>query len=119
MAEPSTLTATAVTTSAGVSLALLLPYVDATAVFGAFMGAAVVASTKKDVRAWTRVMTFLISTVCGYFMAPEIISKTIIDQSFTAAFVGALMVVPISLTVLARIDQLDIGAFIRSLGSKP
>jgi hypothetical protein len=33
--------------------------------------------------------------------------------------VGALMVVPISLTVLARIDQLDIGAFIRSLGSKP
>jgi len=119
MAEPSTLTATALNTAGGLSLALLLPYVDATAVFGAFMGAAVVASTKKDVRGWTRVMTFLVSAVCGYFMAPEIINKTIIDQSFTASFVGALMVMPISLTILARIDQFDIGAFFRSLGGRP
>lgn len=124
MAEPSTVTATAAATTAtsGLVLAQVLPYIDANAAFGAVIGAALVASTKKDLSAWKRFISFLLSALCGYGGAGEFIAREWAKQSFLPALLGALIIVPIALKLLAMAPDFDLKAIIIRMaggGGKP
>lgn len=117
MTEPSAVTATAAATTAtsGLMLAQMLPYIDANAAFGAVIGAALVASTKKDLSAWKRLLSFLLSALCGYGGAGEFIAQEWAKQSFLPALFGALIIVPIALKLLAMAPDLDLKAMILRL----
>jgi len=114
MAEPSTLTSAAATTFvSGAVLSHILPLIDANAAFGAVIGAALVGSTNKDLPAWKRFGSFLFSAMCGYGAAGEIVARELAKQSFLPALVGALVIVPLSLKIVAAIPDFDLGAALR------
>ncbi|WP_183003572.1 putative holin [Achromobacter sp. UMC71] len=107
MAEPSTITAAGTTLASGLALATLLPLVDANAAFGAVMGAALVASTKKDISAWKRFLSFIFSALCGYGGAGEFIAREWAKESFFPALFVALVIVPVALKVIAMAPDFD------------
>ncbi|RSE76647.1 putative holin [Achromobacter denitrificans] len=115
MAEPSTVTGAAMATTliSGAAIAQILPLVDANAVFGAVIGAALVASTKKDLTAWKRFVSFLLSALCGYGGAGEIVARELAKETFLPALIGALVIVPLALKLLAMVPDIDLGALLR------
>ncbi|MFU1907405.1 putative holin [Bordetella avium] len=114
MAEPSTATgAMATTLISGAALAQILPLVDANAVFGAVIGAALVASTKKDLTAWKRFVSFLLSALCGYGGAGEIVARELAKETFLPALIGALVIVPLALKLVAMVPDIDLGELLR------
>ncbi len=108
-------TAAAATAISGVALAQVLPYIDSNAAFGAVIGAALVASTKKDLSAWKRFLSFLLSALCGYGGSGEFIAREWAKQSFLPALIGALVIVPIALKLLALAPELDIRGILSRL----
>lgn len=114
MAEPSTLTGTVATTLiSGAALAQILPLIDANAAFGAVIGAALVASTTKDLTAWKRFASFLLSALCGYGGAGEIVARGLAKETFLPALVGALVIVPLALKLVAMIPDIDLRTLLR------
>ena len=109
MAEPSTVTAASATLLSGVALASILPHIDANAAFGAIVGAALVASTKKDVSPWTRLLSFLFSALCGYGGAGEFVARQWAMQTFLPALLVSLVSVAIALKLVAVASDLDPG----------
>ncbi|APX77286.1 Uncharacterised protein [Achromobacter insolitus] len=107
MTDPSTAAATT-TIISGVALATLLPHVDANAAFGAVLGAALVASTKKDLSAWKRLLSFIFSALSGYGGAGEFIAREWAKESFLPAFFVALVIVPIALRIIERAPDFDL-----------
>lgn len=110
MAEPTSSAAAAA--MAGLGLASLLPWVDGSALMGASLGAALVAYSKSDLSALQRVGALIFSALCGYFMAPEIIAQTPVTMTAAAGFVGAIIIVPISLKAIEHIESMDISGLI-------
>ena len=82
MAEPTT-----TATVAGLSAMAFLPFVNGNALLGAVLGAAFIATYEKDLTAWQRLRTMLLSTGIGYLLAPEITSRTMITSDATAALI--------------------------------
>ncbi|WP_427184851.1 putative holin [Bordetella bronchialis] len=107
MAEPSTVTTAGATLISGVALASLLPHIDANAAFGAIVGAALVASTKKDLSAWKRLLSFLFSALCGYGSAGEFVARQWAMQTFLPALLVALVSVAIALKLIAVASDLE------------
>lgn len=105
MAEPATTTAT---TALAISVASLLPFVNGNALLGAVLGAALFATTKKDLRAVSRLLTMLLSTGCGYLLAPEVTARTYITSDATAAMLAATFAVPIILKAMAWVERSSI-----------
>ena len=69
MTEPAS--ASGATVAAGVGLASLLPFVNGDALIGAVLGAAVVALHTKEVVWYLKIVGLFLSTLCGYFFAPD------------------------------------------------
>lgn len=108
MSEPSTAIPLAAHASTGLALAQILPYVDANAAFGAIIGAALVANTKKDMSAWKRCASFFTSAACGYGGAGEFVARELAKESFLPALLCALVIVPIALKVLDIVPEVDL-----------
>lgn len=118
MAEPTTTSTVVVTAAAGVGLATFLPNLDGNALFGAIIGAAIIALNQKDLRPWQRLLGLLVSVGAGYVSAAEIVTQTPITQTGPGGFVGAILVVPIALKVLAMVERMelaDLQAFLQGL----
>lgn len=118
MAEPTSTTVVVATAAAGVGLATIIPSLDGNALFGAVVGSAVIALNQKDLRAWQRVLGLLVAVGSGYVSAAEIVAQTPITKTGPGAFVGAIIVVPIALKVLAVIEKMqlaDVQAFLQGL----
>lgn len=111
MAEPTT-GAVVVAATAGVGLATFMPQMDGNALFGAIIGAAVIAMSQRDLKAWQRCAGLLVSVGAGYVSAPEIVAQTIIKQTGPGGFVGAILVVPIALKALEVIEKTDFASFV-------
>ncbi|WPQ37853.1 putative holin [Achromobacter xylosoxidans] len=119
MAEPSTVSsAVATTLVSGAALSQILPLIDANAAFGAVIGAALVASTKKDLTSWKRFVSFLVSGLCGYGGAGEIVARELAKESFLPALIGAIVIVPLALKLLAKAPDIDLGSIFRGFGEK-
>lgn len=87
MPEPTTTTTATLTALAGVSI---LPFVNGNALLGAVLGAAFIASYEKDMTAWQRIRTLLLSVGIGYIVAPEITSRTFITSDATAGLLASI-----------------------------
>lgn len=111
MAEPTT-SAAAAATATGIGLAALLPWIDASALMGAALGAGLVAYSKSDLRAWQRIGALLFSALCGYLMTPEIVALTPVTHDGAGGFIGAIVVVPLSLKLIQHVERLDLAAWL-------
>ena len=118
MAEPTSSSVVVATAAAGVGLATFLPNMDGNALFGAIIGAALIALNQKDLKAWQRLLGLLVSVGAGYVSAGEIVAQTPITQTGPGGFVGAILVVPIALKVLAVVERMalsDVQAFLQGM----
>ena len=113
MADPTTSTVI-VTAAAGVGLSALIPQVDGNALFGAIIGAALIAVNQRDMKAWQRLLGLLVSIGAGYVCAAEIVTQTLITRTAPAAFIGAVLVVPVALKTLEVIDKTDFASLVPS-----
>ncbi len=113
MAEPTSSTALAITATAGVGIAALLPWIDANALMGAVLGAALVAYTQKNLKPWQRLGGLLFSALVGYLMSTEMVAQTPLTETGTGGFIGAIVIVPLALKLMQQVDKLDIAALFR------
>lgn len=111
MAEPTT-GAVVVAATAGVGLATIMPHMDGNALFGAIIGAALIAMNQRDLKAWQRCAGLLVSVGAGYVSAAEIVAQTPITQTGPGGFVGAILVVPVALKALDLIEKTDFASFV-------
>lgn len=102
MAEPATTTTATALTISAVSL---LPFINGNALLGAVFGAALFATTKKDLKPLQRLTTMLLATGIGYLLTPEIIKHTFITNDATAGMVAAIFSLPIILKIMVWVDQ--------------
>lgn len=112
MAEPASSSTLAVT--AGLGVAALLPLVDGDALLGAVLGAVLIASTKKDISWWQRLLSMLLSVGLGYALAPEVVSQAPITSKAAAAFIASICAIPLSLKLVLWIEQFDVGAALQN-----
>lgn len=102
MPEPTTTTAA---TAMSLSAASLLPFVNGNALLGAVFGAALFATTKKDLKPLQRLSTMIIAVGFGYLLAPEIITRTFISNDATAGMIASIFSLPIILKIMVWVDQ--------------
>ena len=102
MPEPTT---TAAATAITLSAASLLPFINGNALLGAVFGAALFATTKKDLKPLQRMLTMLLATGIGYLLTPEITARTFISNDATAGMVAAIFSLPIILKIMVWVDQ--------------
>ena len=102
MAEPATTTTATALTISAVSL---LPFINGNALIGAVFGAALFATTKKDLKPLQRLTTMLVATGIGYLLTPEIIKHTFITNDATAGIAAAIFSLPIILKIMVWVDQ--------------
>ncbi|MBK1691078.1 putative holin [Ectothiorhodospira mobilis] len=112
VAEPTTSAAAATATATGIGLAALLPWINANALMGAALGAGLVAYTKTDLRAWQRIGALLFSALCGYFMTPEIVAQTPVTHDGAGGFIGAIVIVPLSLKLIQHVEGFDLATWL-------
>jgi len=108
MAEPTTAAATALTISA----ASLLPFINGNALLGAVFGAALFATTKKDLKPLQRLITMLLATGIGYLLTPEITARSFINNDATAGMIAAIFSLPIILKIQVWVDQSNLSDII-------
>lgn len=111
VAEPTT-SAAAAATATGIGLAALLPWINASSLMGAALGAGLVAYTKTDLRAWQRIGALLFSALCGYLMTPEIVAQTPVTHDGAGGFIGAIVVVPLSLKLIQHVERFDLATWL-------
>lgn len=102
MAEPTT---TAAATALTLGAASLLPFVNGNALLGAVFGAALFATTKKDLKPLQRLMTMILATGIGYLLTPEITARSFVSNDATAGMIAAIFSLPIILKIMVWVDQ--------------
>lgn len=102
MAEPTT---TAATTALTLSAASLLPFINGNALLGAVFGAALFATTKKELKPLQRLTTMLLAVGFGYLLTPEVTARTFITNDATAGMTAAIFALPIILKIIVWVDQ--------------
>lgn len=112
MAEPASSTTLAV---GAFGAAALLPFVDGDALLGAVLGAVLIASTKKDISWWQKLLSTLLSVGLGYVLAAEVVNLTPITSKAAAAFAASICAIPVGLKLVVWIEQLDIGAALQGV----
>lgn len=105
MAEPATTSTATVLT---ISAASLLPFINGNALLGAVFGAALFATTKKQLRPLQRLSTMLLATGVGYLLAAEVTARTFITNDATAGMVAAIFALPLILKLMIWVDQTSI-----------
>lgn len=82
---------------------------DGHALFGAFMGAWLVASTRRRLKGLQRLGWLLLSSGIGYLFMPLVWSLSArVFSSGVAAFVASVVVIPISLKVMVWLESADL-----------
>lgn len=103
MPEPTTTTTSM--SVIGLSAMSILPFINGNALLGAVFGAALFATTKKDLRPLQRLTTMILATGIGYLLTPEITVRTFIANDATAGMIAAIFSLPIILKIMVWVDQ--------------
>jgi len=99
----------------GLGLATAVPQIDGEALFGALLGAWLVTSIKRDLKAWQRLGSLLLSAGVGYLFAPVALKIAPVINSGGAAFACALVVIPISIKAMLWVEQADLFDILRRI----
>lgn len=110
MAEPAS---SIVGVAAAIGFASLMPGIDANALMGASLGAALVAYNKVDISPLKRLGALAFSATLGYLMSAEVVSLTFVNETGTGAFIGAIAIVPLALKLISVVDDFDLGEYLR------
>lgn len=110
MAEPTA--TTAVTFGAVLSL---LPIVNGNALLGAVFGAALFATTRKDLKPLQRLVTMLLATGIGYLLSPEVTARSFISNDATAGMIASIFSLPIILKIIVWVDQSSISDILNKI----
>ncbi len=89
-------------------LASYIAAFDGGALFGALLGAWLVASTRRRLKGWQRLGSLMLSAGVGYLFTPLVLLLAPFLSSGVAAFVAALVVIPISIKVMVWVDAADL-----------
>lgn len=82
---------------------------DGHALFGAFLGAWLVASTRRRLKGLQRLGWLLLTSGVGYLFMPLVLSLSApVFSSGVAAFVASVVVIPISIKVMVWLDTVDL-----------
>ena len=71
-------------------------------------GRAALIANRRDIHGWQRLIGLLISAGAGYVSAGEIVEQTPISQTGPGGFIGAVLVVPLALKLLAAVDKINL-----------
>ena len=111
---------TALSTLEHVQAASGLPGIDLHALFGAMLGAWLVSSSRRRLRqwgmlsnddrlkVWQRTVALLLAGGVGYLFTPFVLSLVPSLSSGVAAFVAAVVVIPVSIKVMHWLDHADL-----------
>ncbi|RWU21033.1 hypothetical protein DM813_17615 [Pseudomonas alkylphenolica] len=99
----------------GLGLATSVPTVEGDVVFGALLGAWLVTSTRSLLKAWQRIGTLALSAGVGYLFTPLVVQMAPFLSNGVAAFIAAVVVIPISIKVMVWLDTADLREILRRL----
>lgn len=111
MAEPSSTSAAVISSS--ITMATFLPGIDGNALIGAFAGATLFVATAKEIGIVLRFIYLFISILMGYFLAPSIISHSVVEEPALAGFIGGLFCITASLKIMDYIQNTNIANLLR------
>ena len=103
-------TAPAATIGLSVTMGALLQSIDGPALFGAIVGASIIALNQRDLRPWQRISGLLVSILAGYLFAPEILNHSPLSSTAGAGAIGAVIVVPLALRLAVVIERTDLNS---------
>lgn len=113
MSEPTSASLSSV--FVGLGLASSMPTVDGDTIFGAVLGAWLVASTQGVLKAWQRLGSLFLSAGVGYLFTPLVLLLAPFLSSGVAAFIAAVVVIPISIKVMIWLDSADLREILQRL----
>lgn len=113
MAEPNTTAAIITMAGGGITIGSALLGLDTETAIGALAGAAVFVASTKELNLFTRLVYLLASVVIGYFIAPEIITHTLLQVPAVAGFIGGLLGVTAGQLLLKQMHNTDLIQLIR------
>lgn len=99
----------------GLGLAAAVPAVEGEVLFGSVLGAWLVASTRGFLKAWQRIGSLLLSAGVGYLFTPLMRSIGPFLSGGEAAFIGAVVVIPIVIKVMIWLDGAELRDIIQRL----
>ncbi|MDE1164783.1 MAG: putative holin [Pseudomonas sp.] len=106
MADPASSSLTGILVYLG--LASILPLIDGDALIGSVLGAWLVTSTKQNFKPWQRLASLVMSAAVGDLFAPLLVSVAPLLTSGVAAFIGALVVIPLSIKAMVWVDHAEL-----------
>ncbi|MEG0862691.1 MAG: putative holin [Pseudomonas sp.] len=101
----------------GLGLATSMPTVEGDVVFGALLGAWLVASTRGALKAWQRLGSLFLSAGVGYLFTPPVLLMAPFLSGGVAAFIAAVVVIPISIKVMIWLDTAELRDILKRLRS--
>lgn len=113
MSEPTSVAASSA--FVGLGLASLLPQVNGAAVFGALLGAWLVTATRRRLKNWQRLGSLLLSAGVGYLFSPQVMALAPFLDPGVAAFVAAVLVIPISIKVMVWVGKAQLQDIVQRL----
>lgn len=113
MADPTTTGITGLLIGLGLSVAI--PIIDGESLFGAILGAWLITSIKKDLKVWQRIGSLSLSAGVGYVFTPMALLIIPFATNGGAAFIGALIIIPISIKAMVWVEKADLWEILRRI----
>ena len=95
------------------TLSIIVTIIDNEVIFGACLGAWVVVGSRRDLRAWQQIGSFLLSACVGYLFTPVVLPHLTGFSAGATAFFCALVVIPISIKIMKWVNATDIADILR------
>lgn len=95
------------------TLRVFLTIIDNEVIFGACLGAWVVTSTRRGIKAWQQLGSFLLSACVGYLFTPVVLPHLTGFSAGATAFFCALVVIPISIKIMKWVIATDLADILR------
>lgn len=96
-----------------VTLNIFITIIDNEVIFGACLGAWVVAGTRRGMKAWQQLGSFLLSACVGYLFTPVALPHLTGFSAGATAFFCALVVIPISIKIIKWVIVTDLADIFR------
>lgn len=119
MTEPTSTSVAVAATATGIGLTALFPTIDGNALIGSFAGSILFFLISKETYIFSRFGYALVSLIMGYFVAPELVHRQVVNEMAVAAFLSATCVVTVTLGLITKVKTMDMKALLDVLFRRP
>lgn len=95
------------------TLNIFVTIIDNEVIFGACLGSWVATGTRRDMKAWKQLGSFLLSACVGYLFTPMALPHLTGFSAGATAFFCALVVIPISIKIMKWVIVTDVADILR------